>query len=84
MDNNLGIITRDEWIRRYATRIHEQAGWTMEEAAEAARVGADEYERNARESGEAVVWWGGPDGERNTPETEADEEMSCWTDDGED
>lgn len=85
MDKNQGVITRDEWVRRYATRIHERAGWTMEEAMFAANNGAAVVQENsARENGKAVVWWGGPDGEHNTPETEADEEMSCWTDDGED
>lgn len=86
MDNNLGIITRDEWIRRYATRIHEQAGWTMEEAMSAANeCAAVVRENHVRDIlGEVQIWWGGPDGEHNTPETEADEEMSCWTDDGED
>lgn len=79
MDKTQGIITRDEWTRRYATRIHELAGWAMEEAAEAARVGADMLEQE----GEAP-WWGSPGEAYNTPEDEADEEMSCWTNDGED
>ena len=79
MDKTQGIITRDEWTRRYATRIHERAGWAMEEAAEAARVGADMLEQD----GEAP-WWGSPGEAYNTPEDEADEEMSCWTNDGED
>lgn len=82
MEKVLGVITRDEWIRRYAARIQGRAGWTAEEAAEAARVGAEEHERDATDSGKSVVWWGGPDGSDLSPETLADEEMSCWTDDG--
>lgn len=84
MDNNLGIITRDEWVRRYAARIQERAGWTPENSAEAARVGAEVHEGEAADRGEHVVWWGGPDGSGFSPETIADDEMECWTDDGED
>lgn len=78
-----GIITRAEWEQRYAAQVRKSAGWTLEEAAEAARVGAEEYERNERGCGNAVVWWGGPNGANNTPEAEADEEMSYWDNDGE-
>jgi len=77
----LGAITREEWVRRYAQRVRERAG--PDGADEAAAIGADEYERNEHAAGNAVVWWGGPSGENNTPEDEADEELSYWTDDGE-
>lgn len=76
-----GPITREEWERRYAARIRQRAGWTHEEAAEAARVGAEAYEEQECRFGNAVVWWGGPSGADNTPEDEADEEMSYWSND---
>jgi len=78
----LGIITRDEWVRRYAERIRQKAG--AEGADDAAHVGAEEYERHEHAAGNAVVWWGGPSNANNTPEDEADEEMSYWTNDGDD
>lgn len=76
-----GVISRDEWARRYAARVIEQTGGAERWAMEVARIGADEYERNERAAGCAVVWWGGPSGSYNTPEDEADEEMSYWDDD---
>lgn len=79
----LGVISREEWVRRYAARVRQRAGWTPEESAECARVGAEEYERNERAAGNAVAWIGGPVGRLETPEEQADEEMSYWTDDGE-
>lgn len=82
-NDGMGAITRDEWVRRYAARVQQVAGWTPDEAMEAARVGAEEYERNERAAQNEVVWWGGPSGATNTPEDEADEEMSYWDDDGE-
>jgi hypothetical protein len=81
--NQLGVISRDEWVRRYADRIQEKAGFSPDESLAVARVGADEYERNERAAGNAVEWWGGPGGMIDTPEDCADEEMSYWTDDGE-
>lgn len=78
----LGVISRDEWIKRYADRVHERSGCGPAFAREAARIGAEEYERQERGCGNAVVWWGGPSGANNTPEDEADEEMSYWDDDG--
>jgi hypothetical protein len=75
----LGVITRDEWVRRYAQRVTERAG--PDGAEDAAEVGADAYEEQERRCGVAVVWWGGPSGAHNTPEDEADEEMSYWTND---
>lgn len=74
-------ITREEWERRYADRVRQKAGWTHEEAAEAARIGAITYEEQERGCGNEVVWWGGPSGADNTPEDEADNEMSYWDDD---
>lgn len=79
----LGVITREEWTRRYSAQIMKRAGWTQSQADEVAAIGADEYERQELECGTAVIWWGGPSGANNTPEDEADEEMSYWTDDGE-
>lgn len=79
----LGVIPRQEWERRYAARIMERAGWPEHAAIEAARVGAEEHERNERAAWNAVVWLGGPSGTFDTPEEQADEEMSCWGDDGE-
>lgn len=76
-----GVITRDEWKRRYAARVMEGAGWDEMAAMKAAEVGADEYEESERACGNDVVWWGGPSGATNTPEDVADEEMSYWTDD---
>jgi hypothetical protein len=79
----LDVIPREEWQRRYAARIMERAGWPEHAAIEAARVGAEEYERNERAAGNAVTWLGGPSGTFATPEEQADEEMSYWADDGE-
>ena len=80
----LSVIPRGEWERRYAARIMERADWPEHAAIEAARVGADEHERNERAAGNAVVWLGGPRGTFDTPEEQADEEMSYWDDDGDD
>ena len=79
----LGVISRDEWKRRYAARIMERAGWEECPAIAAAEAGADALQESERACGTAVVWWGGPSGADNTPEYQADEEMSYWTDDGE-
>lgn len=79
----LGAIPRGEWERRYAARIMERADWPEHAAIEAARVGAEEHERNERAAGNAVAWLGSPSGTLDTPEEQADEEMSCWDDDGE-
>lgn len=78
---NLGVITREEWVRRYAARIVERAGWTQQEADDAAFTGADEFARYEMKAQGFVVWWGGPSKCDNTPEDAADEEMSYWTDD---
>ena len=79
-----GVISRREWEDRYADRLMAQSACGPEFAREAATIGADEYERNEREAGGTVIWWGGgPGASCNTPEEEADEEMSYWDDDGE-
>lgn len=66
-------MTRDEWKRRYAARISERSGWSAEDAAECAEIGAECYEQNERGAGNAVEW--------SCSEEEADEEMSYWDDD---
>ncbi len=76
----MGILSRAEWQRRYAERVRLRAGWSPEDAAECARVGAAVYEEAQRAAGTEVVFAATPD---STPESEADEEMSCWSDDGE-
>ena len=77
-----GFITRADWESRYAAQVRKRAGWTHEEAAECARVGAKAYVEQERGWGATVVWWGGPSGAHNTPEDQADEEMSYWIFDG--
>lgn len=79
----LGVITREEWERRYAARIMDRADWPEHSAMHAARVGADCYEEDEWKPDQKVVWWGGPSGEHMSPEDMADEEMSNWNDDGE-
>lgn len=78
---NLGVITREEWKQRYASRVQARTGWTLDQCAFVASTGASVHEKNERACGNAIVWWGGPSGANNTPEDEADEEMSYWTKD---
>ncbi len=66
-------MTKDEWTQRYAAQVRKRAGWTLEESAEAARVGAEAHEDSERAAGNAVAW--------EDPEGAADEEMSYWTND---
>ena len=68
-------LTREEWCRRYAVRVMEQAHWDERPAMMAAQVGAESEEQHAREEGRPVEW--------KDPEGAADSEMSYWTDDGE-
>lgn len=68
-------MTKDEWKRRYAARIMEQAEWPEVPAIQASEVAAQEYERMERAAGNAIVW--------ERPEQDADDEMSYWEDDGE-
>lgn len=60
---------REKFLNEYASRIVERAGWTAEEAMNAALSEPDI---------DALIadGWSGPDA--------ADEEMSNWTDDGDD
>lgn len=74
-------ISREEWEKRYAKRIIDEAGWDQESADEAAKVGAQCYEQNERAAGNKVIWIGWPRGTLCTPEEQADEEMSYWEND---
>ena len=65
-------MTKDEWIARCAARYQERAGMTPEQANEAAKA-CFEAESGETEFSEAVEY---------RPEDCADEDMSCWTDDG--
>lgn len=66
-------MTRDEWMRRYADRIKEKAGWEEGDAMSAAKAAAEDHERNELEAGDTVDWM--------DPEEDADVEMSYWDDD---
>lgn len=62
-------IPQAEWQQRFAARIMKHADWAEQPAMQAAESG---YEYMTTESPEFA----------NDPEGAADEEMSCWTDDG--
>lgn len=62
-------IAQDEWQRRFAARIMACASWDEWPAMQCAEDG---YEMMMSESPEFAT----------DPEGAADEEMSCWTDDG--
>lgn len=62
-------MTEREWKRRYAARIMACAGWNERAAMECAQSG---YEMMIEGSEEFADY----------PEDAADEEMVCWTDDG--
>ncbi len=66
-------LTRDEWMRRYAARVMERAGWAERPAIVVSRASADTEEEEARADGRAPAWV--------DPEGAADSEMSYWTDD---
>lgn len=68
-------MTKDEWISRCAARYQERAGLASEQAKEAAEACFD------AESGEPGFELSELVGYR--PEDSADEDMNCWTDDGE-
>lgn len=68
-----GVIPRAEWERRYAARVMGRAGWPEHAAIDASKAASEVYDEAER----------GPYGANSTPEEEADEEMSYWTDDGE-
>ena len=63
-------MTREEWVRRWATRFREQ---TNLDATELAEVAANAEEDTARVAGRQPVW--------EYPEDAADEELSYWGDD---
>jgi len=69
-------VNKEEWIKRYAERVQKMAGWNEDAARNAAEAGAEVFEDNERAAGNALAW--------ENPEDEADEEMSCWSDDGDD
>lgn len=64
----MSTLSKDEWLKRYAARIVDRAGLDQESAMACALAG---YEAELE---------GGDFGE--TPEDMADEEMSYFTDDG--
>ncbi len=72
-------ITREEWVRRYAARVHAKSELPIEQCTNFAEIGAESYEYNYREKGEPLVWHG--EGHWLSPESLADEEMSYWEDD---
>ena len=71
-------MDKEEWKRRYAARIMEKAGWPERAAIAAAQAGADWYEECEHQECERN---GGTEFSWKSPELEADEEMSSWTDD---
>ena len=62
------MMTEDEWKTRCAAQYMKRGGLTQEQANEAAEVCFES--RDLTE-------------ENYSPEEEADEDMDCWTDDGE-
>lgn len=70
-------MTRDEWMRRYAARIMERAGWDDVSAIQASEIGAQEFERMECAAGNAIDW------SVESPEDAADDEMIYWEHDGE-
>lgn len=67
------MMTRDEWVRRFADRIKEKAGWEEGDALTLAQDAAKEHVRNELEAGSTIDWL--------DPEDDADVEMSYWDDD---
>jgi hypothetical protein len=63
------IPSKEEWQRRFAARIMTCASWDEIPAMQCAAAG---FELMVSEAPEFVL----------DPEGAADEEMSCWTDDG--
>lgn len=68
-------MTKDEWIARCAARYQQQAALTPEQARDAAEACFD------AEAGEPGFEFS--ESAEYGPENCADEDMSCWTDDGE-
>ena len=69
-------MTKTEWMDRYAARIMFRAEWDKESAIAASMAGAQAFEEEERAAGNAIEW--------ADPEGMADDEISCWTNDGED
>ena len=67
-------MTSEEWTRRFAARIQEQAGWSEEAAMQCAQAAAESHDYMERNSGREPQWL--------DPEDAADDEMSYWEDDG--
>lgn len=68
-------MTKDEWISRCAARYQDRAGLTPEQAKDAAEACFDaESMELGFEFSEVAEY---------CPEDCADNDMSCWTDDGE-
>lgn len=65
----MSTLSKEEWLNRYAARIVDRAGWDKDSAMACAVAG---YEAEL-ECGDFS----------ETPEDMADEEMSYFTDDGE-
>lgn len=65
-------LTREEWLRRFADRIKEVAGWDDADAMSNALAAADTHEHNERACGNSINWM--------DPEEDADCEMSYWDD----
>ena len=64
-------MSRKEWIDRYAARVMFCAEWDKESALASAEAGACAYEDEH-----------GVDPEWSDPEGMADDEIACWTNDG--
>ena len=75
----MAIISREEWLRRYAARIKERAAVDDKMAMDIAEAGAEAYAEMEKAAGNVLMWEDTP---MCNPEEQADEELSCWTDDG--
>lgn len=73
------IISREEWLRRYAARIKKRAAVDDKMAMDIAEAGAEAYAEMEKAAGNVLIWEDTP---MCNPEEQADEELSCWTDDG--
>lgn len=63
------LLSPEEWKRRYAARIIACASWNERAAMHCAEAGYEVMRDGCEEFAD-------------DPEGAADEEMSCWTDDG--
>lgn len=71
-DRPTPALDREEWTRRYAARVMERTGMLEHQAMEVARVGRQEFDREIKTWGDAIL---------TDPEECADEEMSYWEND---